>query len=109
MTKTQVATQAYSAINLASGSVVGNATDVTFSYADIPDASEAFPAGSAYNYLSMNYVLVPDYKTIADVTLDYTDGTTPMKSLPTQHLTTTAMCSSPTTCSSHCQPTLPKA
>lgn len=79
VTKTQVATQAYSAINLASGSVVGNATDVTFSYADIPDASEAFPAGSAYNYLSMNYVLVPDYKTIADVTLDYTNGTTPMK------------------------------
>ena len=66
VTKTQVATQAYSAINLASGSVVGNAT-------------EAFPAGSAYNYLSMNYVLVPDYKTIADVTLDYTNGTTPMK------------------------------
>lgn len=27
----------------------------------------------------MNYVLVPDYKTIADVTLDYTNGTTPMK------------------------------
>lgn len=79
VTKTQVATQAYSAINLASGSVVGNATDVTFSYADIPDASETFPAGSAYNYLSMNYVLVPDYKTIADVTLDYTNGTTPMK------------------------------
>lgn len=79
VTKTQVATQAYSAINLASGSVVGNATDVTFSYADIPDASEAFPAGSAYNYLSMNYVLVPDYKTIANVTLDYTNGTTPMK------------------------------
>lgn len=79
VTKTQVATQAYSTINLAPGSVVGNATDVTFSYADIPDASEAFPAGSAYNYLSMNYVLVPDYKTIADVTLDYTNGTTPMK------------------------------
>ena len=58
VTKTQVATQAYSAINLASGSVVGNATDVTFSYADIPDASEAFPA---------------------DVTLHYPDGTTPMK------------------------------
>ena len=57
VTKTQVATQAYSAI----------------------DASETFPAGSAYNYLSMNYVLVPDYKTIADVTLDYTNGTTPMK------------------------------
>ena len=78
VTKTQVTTQAYSAIDLASGSVVGNATDVTFSYADIPDTSEAFPAGSAYNYLSMNYVLVPDYKTIADVTLDYTNGTTPM-------------------------------
>lgn len=75
VTKTQVATQAYSAINLASGSVVGNATDVTFSYADIPDASEAFPAGSTYNYLSMNYVLVPDYNvTFKDITLARDDS-----------------------------------
>ena len=61
VTKTQVATQAYWAIILASCSVVCIATDVTFSYADIPDVSEAFPAGTAYNYLSMSYVLVPVY------------------------------------------------
>ena len=78
VTKTQVTTKAYSSINLASGSVVGDASDVTYTYADLPDTNEEFPAGSSYKYLSMNYVLVPDYKTVADVTLDYTNGSTPM-------------------------------
>lgn len=77
VTQTQLKMTAYGSINLSDGTV-SNPTSVTYTMADIPSASEAgvFPAGTTYKYLSMTYALVPMDKTVADITFDYTNGTT---------------------------------
>ena len=77
VTQTQLKMTAYGSINLSDGTV-SNPTAVTYTMADIPSASEAgvFPAGTTYKYLSMTYALVPMDKTVADITFDYTNGTT---------------------------------
>ena len=64
---------AYSTLNLATG-VVANEVDATFDFANIP-AGETFPV-NGYEYLAMNYVLVPADQELTEVTFSYTDGTT---------------------------------
>jgi hypothetical protein len=69
--QTEITTKAYTGFNLRTGKVIGEETDVTFNFADIP-SNEAFPYsgdGNTYNYLAMTYLLVPDEKQTVDVTL----------------------------------------
>ena len=77
VSQTQIKMTVYKTLNLADGSV-SDSEAVTYAMSDIPDVSEAgaFPAGSTYKYLSMTYALVSEAKTIADITFDYTNGST---------------------------------
>ena len=66
---------AYSTLNLATGDVA-NEVDATFDFANIPvDNDGVFPV-TGYDYLAMNYVLVPADQELTEVTFSYTDGTT---------------------------------
>ena len=70
-----VVKNAYSTLNLATG-VVANEVDATFDFANIPVTNDgAFPV-TGYEYLAMNYVLVPADQELTEVTFSYTDGTT---------------------------------
>ena len=67
----------YSTLNLMTKEVVGNTTDFEFGYADIPSSEEKFPdvkTGSAYRYLAMTYVLVPEDQILVTTDLYHTDG-----------------------------------
>ena len=55
--KSAVTVPAYTTLNLATGEVVGEASAVTFGWADIPVAEETFPV-AGHKYLAMNYILV---------------------------------------------------
>ena len=60
-------------LNLVDGSV-DTAADVEFKLAAIPQG-ETFPV-SGYDYLSMNYLLVPADKTVVDLTFGYSENNT---------------------------------
>ena len=66
---------AYSTLNLATG-VVTNEVDATFDFANIPVANDGVFPVNGYDYLAMNYVLVPADQELTEVTFSYTDGTT---------------------------------
>ena len=66
---------AYSTLNLATGEVAGEG-EVTFDYANIPVANDGVFPVNGYDYLAMNYVLVPADQELTEVTFSYTDGTT---------------------------------
>ena len=58
----------YEKFNLATGDVVGDAVDATFTSAAIPSISEVFPyEPDTYKYMAMNYVLVGNEKITVDV------------------------------------------
>lgn len=59
----------YSSMNLFDGKVDATATTATFKKADLPNAGQ-FPV-AGYEYLSMNYVLVGDAKSLSTVTFQY--------------------------------------
>ncbi|MBQ1184095.1 MAG: right-handed parallel beta-helix repeat-containing protein, partial [Muribaculaceae bacterium] len=62
----------YNVLNLWNGEVTGE-TSVTFK-ADAIDRNQDFPV-PGYEYIAMNYVLVPSTKRLVDVEFTYTDGT----------------------------------
>ncbi len=59
---------AYTTLNLKSEEVEGDAAEVTFNLAALPKA--AFPV-TGYDYLAMNYLLMPKDKSTANVTISY--------------------------------------
>ena len=61
----------YKTLNLATG-VVGEPAEITFSSANIP-SGETFPV-VGYEYMAMNYLLVPADKEVVDVVFTYTDN-----------------------------------
>ena len=61
----------YNTLNLATGAVDGPA-EVTFDYNAIP-TTEAFPI-NGYEYLSMNYLLVPVEKGLVEIVFGHTDA-----------------------------------
>lgn len=66
--KTSLSVKAYKTLNLVDGNV-GDETDVVFDMTELPDAAaEAFPV-QGYDYLSMNYLLMPADKETNDVSL----------------------------------------
>jgi hypothetical protein len=84
-TKAQVMTSTYTALDLLTGEPSGDLQEITFANATFPSklASDAqtFPItdeGVAYEYLSMNYLLVSDKQELRDVVLTMTpdDGST---------------------------------
>ena len=62
----------YSTLNLATGKVAGEG-EVTFDYANIPVADDGVFPVTGYNYLAMNYVLVPADQELTEVTFSYKD------------------------------------
>lgn len=72
---TLVVNDVYSAFDFNTGDVTGDAASVTFENRTVP-TGETFPV-ETYEYLSMNYLLVPKTKDVADLTLTVTkDGKT---------------------------------
>lgn len=69
--KTSLATKAYSTLNLLTGAVTDE-TNVTYGFNN-PPAGETFPV-AGYEYLSMDYLLVPADKTLVDCTFSIADG-----------------------------------
>ena len=61
----------YNTLNFATGAVDGSA-EVTFDYNTIP-TTEAFPI-NGYEYISMNYLLVPVEKGVVDIVFGHTDA-----------------------------------
>ena len=59
------------------GNVLGEET-VTFGLANLPGTSETFPV-DGYDYLAMNYVLMPASKEIRDVTIAYDNEGVPAR------------------------------
>ena len=68
-TESYVKVPVYSKLNFATGEVMGEATSELFDYAAIPTA-EAFPV-TGYEYLAMNYLLVPASKETIEVEFGY--------------------------------------
>ena len=64
----------YKTLNLATGAVVGDVVEANFSLANIKK-NEKFPV-DGYEYLAMNYVLVPADKTVVDLTFGYSENDT---------------------------------
>ena len=62
----------YSTLNLATGAVSGEQA-VTYDYNTI-DKTQEFPVAGGYEYLAMNYLLVPADKGVVEVDFAYTDG-----------------------------------
>lgn len=77
---TQLTTTAYTSLNLYSGEVTGQTT-VVYGYNNIP-TGETFPV-PGYDYLSMDYLLVPADKTLVDCTFSIADGNAANKVLNT--------------------------
>ena len=75
-TSTVTVKNAFSTLDLATGTVSGE-TEVTFKENDIKK-NEKFPI-NGYEYIAMNYILVPDSKTIVDIEFSFSDGTTTKK------------------------------
>jgi hypothetical protein len=73
--KVAVATKSYNTINLFTDKITDDAsTAVTFKTAAIPASTvEKFPI-DGYNYLAMNYILVPTDKETTDVAISVYDG-----------------------------------
>ena len=71
-TKTEVKVAVGNKLNLADGTIEG-VEERTFELAAIPNG-EVFPV-AGYDYLSMNYLLVPEAKTVDDVKLTVADAT----------------------------------
>ena len=71
VTQSSVTVPVYTSLDLVSGDVE-TAAEQTFALADLPEG-ETFPV-KGYEYLSMNYLLVPADKEVVDVTFSYTDG-----------------------------------
>ena len=61
----------YSTLNLATGAVDGS-DEATFNFADIKK-DETFPV-AGYEYMAMNYLLVPTDKEVVDIEFTYTDA-----------------------------------
>jgi hypothetical protein len=64
-------------LNLLTGRVAGESTDVTFGMGNIAASdnnSGDFPAGTDYKYLVMNYILVGAERATTSVTLSVSDG-----------------------------------
>ena len=73
VTETRVSVKAYGTLDLATGDVDGE-QDVEFALAAIPTAADgAFPV-AGYDYLAMNYILVPADKQLVDVEFDTNAG-----------------------------------
>ena len=70
--KTQVKVNVYNQLDLKTGFVTtgATATPQTFTLADRPAETEAFPV-NGYKYLAMNYLLVGKDKTVVDVEFSY--------------------------------------
>ncbi|MBP3671759.1 MAG: hypothetical protein J6J06_07340 [Bacteroidaceae bacterium] len=70
--KTQVKVNVYNQLDLKTGFVTtgSTATPRTFTLADRPAETEAFPV-NGYKYLAMNYLLVGKDKTVVDVEFSY--------------------------------------
>ncbi|MBP3670560.1 MAG: hypothetical protein J6J06_01165 [Bacteroidaceae bacterium] len=70
--KTQVKVNVYNQLDLKTGFVTtgSTATTQTFTLADRPAETEAFPV-DGYKYLAMNYLLVGKDKTVVDVEFSY--------------------------------------
>ena len=70
--KTQVKVNVYNQLDLKTGFVTtgSTATAQTFTLADRPAETEAFPV-NGYKYLAMNYLLVGKDKTVVDVEFSY--------------------------------------
>ena len=70
-------------LNLLTGDVKGDAADITFGYSVIPNKQDGYVAENkenfpvtGYEYLAMNYLLVPADQEVVDVTFYHnTDGT----------------------------------
>ena len=66
-----IAKGVYKTLDLATDEVAGNPIDVTFGWADIAK-DEEFPYDDAnYDYMAMNYVLVPAAQQLVDVEFSY--------------------------------------
>ena len=66
-----IAKGVYKTLDLATDEVAGNAIDVTFDWADIAEDEEnGFPV-DGYEYMAMNYVLVPAAQQLVDVEFSY--------------------------------------
>jgi hypothetical protein len=62
----------YDTLDLLDGTVSGEEKDVTFGFASVP-TTENFPV-EKYDYLAMNYILVPAVKSVVDATLAIADN-----------------------------------
>ncbi len=61
--KVGITAPTYSTLNLKTGAVEGNKTEVTFGAVALTDIqSETFPAGTGCQYLAMSYLLMPETK-----------------------------------------------
>lgn len=86
--RTKVETTAYTALDLFSGNVEGPQS-VIFGFAPVPnkgvaadaDGYESFPV-DGYEYLSMNYLLVPSAKSVVDIDFTVSNGETEINSFP---------------------------
>ena len=72
-TKSYVTVPVYSTLDLVEGEVSGQTT-VTYEYAAIPEG-ETFPV-AGYEYVAMNYLLVPSDKGVVEVEFGVTDDAT---------------------------------
>jgi hypothetical protein len=70
--RTTISANVYTKLNLRTGKT-SDEKEITFRQADLPEG-EIFPAGNDYTYIAMNYVLAPEEKSLADVTLNVDNG-----------------------------------
>jgi len=78
----------YTGFNMLDGSMVGAETDVTFEAATRPDATEeSFPVQpTVYQYVSMNYILVPAEQSLVEAELTPYNGTTAAQAVKVTNL-----------------------
>ena len=84
--QTSLTTKAYSTLDLISGAV-SDQTDVTFDLAGIPSGEEFPYEPNTYSYLSMDYLLVPQDKSMVDATFNVYSTDAPTAALNTLSLT----------------------
>lgn len=79
--KTSITVNEYNTLNLLTGEVSGEQS-VTYGAAGVPGAGETFPV-TGYQYVSMDYLLVPADKEIVDITFNISgNGNTVTRDLP---------------------------
>lgn len=79
--QTSLKTKTYTQLNLGTGQVA-NQVEITYDFANMPADSEKFPyEPDTYDYVSMNYLLVPADRSIVDLDFTVKNATTSINTI----------------------------